>query len=108
MASKVLDYFYIPELDKDGSRARLALMTDTSSRGGLSSSASMQFAEQEGNNFTFEMCGDFRKTVLTTRNLRATKKNVDAHHKAAFTPEAIEALKAETIAYYEAKEARRR
>jgi hypothetical protein len=108
MASEVLDYFYIPELDKDGSRARLALMTDTSSRGGLSSSAQMQFAEQTGSNFTFEMCGDFRKIVLTTRTLRGTQKNLDAHHKAAFTPESSEALKAETIAFYVAKEAARR
>ena len=108
MASEVIDYFYIPELDKDGSRARLALMTDTSSRGGLSSSAQMQFAEQTGSNFTFEMCGDFRKNVLTTRNLRGTQKAIDNHHKVAFTPESIEALKVETIAFYAAKSAQRR
>jgi hypothetical protein len=108
MATGASEYYYIPELDKDGKRARLEAMTDTSSRGGLSSSVQMQFADQTGPNFTFEMCGDFRKIVLSTKNLRGTQKAINTHHSMAFSPESVQALKAEALAFYAAKAVDRR
>jgi hypothetical protein len=49
------------------------------------------------------LCGDFRKNVLRTKNLRGTQKAINMHHSMAFTPEAVQALKAEALAFYAAK-----
>jgi hypothetical protein len=68
----------------------------------------MQFADQTGPNFTFEMCGDFRKIVLSTKNLRGTQKAINTHHSMAFSPESVQALKAEALAFYAAKAVDRR
>jgi hypothetical protein len=43
MANAATEYYYIPELDKEGKRARLTAFTDTSSSGGLSSSVQIEF-----------------------------------------------------------------
>ena len=45
MAKEAMQYVYIPELDKEGKRARLTLLTDKDSRGGLSSSVQTEFRE---------------------------------------------------------------
>jgi len=107
MAKEAMQYVYIPELDKDGKRARLTLGTDKHNSDGLYSFAQMEFQSPDGGT-SFLLCGDFRKNVFSTRNVRATQKAIDNHHKAAFTSESIEDLKAETIAWYAAKEAARR
>jgi hypothetical protein len=72
MANVATEYYYIPELDKEGKRARLAASTDTASSGGLSSSVQMQFADQVGSNFSFVIFKDFSKIVLRNKALRGT------------------------------------
>ena len=105
MAKEAQHYVYIPELDKDGKRARLILMTDKHSSGGIYSFAQMEFESPDGGT-TFLLCGDFRKNVLTKSSARGTQKAIDNHHATAFTPEVIEELRAETLAFY-AREAKR-
>jgi hypothetical protein len=102
MAKEAMQYVYIPELDKEGKRARLTLLTDKDSRGGLSSSVQTEFESPDGGT-SFLLCGDFRKTVLRTPSARGTQRAIDTHHSTVFTPEAIEALKAETLAFYAAE-----
>jgi hypothetical protein len=104
MAKEAMQYIYIPELDREGKRARLTLGTDKRNSDGLYSFAQMEFQSPDGGT-SFLLCGDFRKNVSSTRNVRATQKAIDTHHKAAFTPEAIDALKLEAIAFYAAKSA---
>jgi hypothetical protein len=99
MAKEYIQHVYIPELDKEGKRARLTLLTDKDSRGGISSSAQMEFESADGGT-SFLLCGDFRKTVLRTPALRGTQKAIFNHHDTAFTPEALEALKAEALGFY--------
>ncbi len=105
MAKEAMQYVYIPELDKEGKRARLTLLTDKQSSGGIYSAAQMEFESPDGGT-SFLLCGDFRKTVLRTSSLRGTQKALDTHHATAFTPGAIEALKTEALAFY-AVEAKR-
>jgi hypothetical protein len=102
MAKEAMQHVYIPELDKEGKRARLTLLTDKHSSGGIYSAAQMEFESPDGGT-SFLLCGDFRKTVLRTSSLRGTQKALDTHHATAFTSDAIEALKAETLAFYVAE-----
>jgi hypothetical protein len=99
MAKETTQYVYIPKLDKEGKRARLTLLTDKQSSGGIYSAAQIEFESPDGGT-TFLLCGDFRKNVLRTPSLRGTQKSIDTHHATAFTPEAIEALKMEALAFY--------
>ena len=102
MANAATEYYYIPELDKEGKRARLTAFTDTSSSGGLSSSVQIEF-EAPDKGTSFMLCGDFRKTVLRNKALRGTQKSINVQHSMAFTPEAVQVLKAEALACYAAK-----
>ena len=102
MANAATEYYYIPELDKEGKRARLTAFTDTSSSGGLSSFVQIEF-EAPDKGTSFMLSGAFRKNVLRTKNLRGTQKAINTHHSMAFTPEAVQALKAEALAFYAAK-----
>ena len=102
MANAATEYYYIPELDKEGKRARLTAFTDTSSSGGLSSSVQIEF-EAPDKGTSFMLCGGFRKTVLRNKALRGTQKSINVQHSMAFTPEAVQVLKAEALAFYAAK-----
>ena len=102
MAKEAMQYVYIPELDKEGKRARLTLATAKHNSGGLYSFAQMEFQSPDGGT-SFLLCGDFRKTILRTTAARGMQKAIDTHHATAFTSEAVEALKAETLAFYAAE-----
>ena len=73
MAKEAMQYVYIPELDKEGKRARLTLLTDKDSRGGLSSSVQTEFESPDGGT-SFLLCGDFRKTARRRRSILTTPR----------------------------------
>jgi hypothetical protein len=106
MAHAATQYIYIPSLNSDGKVARLTLTADTNSRKGISSTAHVEFEHADGFGVSFLMCGDFRKLVLNVPSVRGTQKAIDTAHASAFTPEVIESLKAEAIAFYDAKVAK--
>jgi hypothetical protein len=105
MAQSVKQSIYLPALDKDATKACLTLNTHTSNRCGLTSYAQVGFESADGC-VSFLLFGDFNKRVLTTPSVRGTQKAIDTHHRTAFTPEAIEALKAEAVSFYAAQAAK--
>lgn len=103
MATDAKTIIYIPELDKNDTRAVLKLVTSKAYNGGLASFASIEF---HGDRFvTCELFGDFSVRLLYNRAARATQKAIDAQHAQAFTPERIADLKAKLAAYYAEKNA---
>jgi hypothetical protein len=90
----------IPELNSKEGAAQLTLTTEKYGNGQLVSSAHIYFVRD--GLITFEVFGDFRKVLLRTA-ARATQKALDLQHSSVFTPDAIEALKAEALAFYAAK-----
>ena len=93
----------IPELNREDTRAELQIKTYKNDYGQIVSAARVHFVKD--GMITFEIFGDFSKTVLRIKG-RATQKNLDTQHAQAFTPESIAALKAEVLAFYASKRKR--
>ena len=93
----------IPELSNEYGAAQMELSTRKYSNGQIVSAAHIHYAKD--GLLTFMMYGDFSKTVLRIKG-RATQKTLDAQHAQAFTPESIEALKSEALAFYASKRKR--
>ena len=90
----------MPALDRADGAAQLQLRTWKDSRGLLCSSVSTYFAKDGA--LTCILFQDFAKVYA--RNLgRATQKALDSQHAAVFTPAAVDAIKAEVIAFYAAR-----
>ena len=89
----------IAELDSAQGTAQLELRTYKASRD-IVSSAHVHHVKDGF--LRFELYGDFSK-VLARSPVRGTQANLDTQHARIFTPQAIEALKAEAIAFYAAK-----
>jgi hypothetical protein len=92
----------IPELDKKEGAAQMELSTQKYGNGQLVSAAHIHFVKD--GMITFECFGDFRKVLLRTL-ARGTQKNLNTQHTNVFTPAAVDALKAEALAFYAAKTA---
>jgi hypothetical protein len=101
MAAERTARIYLEALDRNGERALLNLSTSKSASG-LLSVASVTFRRPDGI-VTFELWGDFRKTVKVDRNARATQKNIDTQHFGTFTDAYIAELQAEALAFYASK-----
>ena len=100
MAQEPKQIIPIPALNIEEGAAQLTLTTDKYFNGQIVSAAHIYFAKN--GMITFELAGDFRKVLLRTRE-RATQKALDTQHANTFTPEVIEALKAEALAFYAEK-----
>jgi hypothetical protein len=98
MAIEPKTIILIPALDKAEGTAQLELSTIKNNSGGLSSCAHVQFATPDGG-ISFLMCGDFRKYFPRVKG-KATQKALDTLHRSTFTPEVVETLKAEVLAFY--------
>ena len=103
MAQEPKQIIPIPELDSEAGAAQMELSTEKYDTGKIVSAAHIHFVKD--GMLTFELCGDFRKVLLRT-TARASQKMLDAQHTLVFTPETIEALKAEALAFYAAKKKR--
>lgn len=107
MAHDAITNIPMPELDQhahdDGEKAVLHLVTGKAMVG-IASRAMIHFAGD--GTVTFEMYGDFRKTLVHDQTARATQKAIDALHATSFTPEAIESLKGLARAFYVDKAAK--
>jgi hypothetical protein len=90
----------IPELDSAAGAAQMELSTEKYDDGRLVSAAHLHFVKD--GSLTFRVYGDFRKVLLRTL-ARATQKNLNTQHASVFTPAAIDALKAEALAFYAEK-----
>jgi hypothetical protein len=90
----------IPALDSEEGKAQLVLSTFKSRGGEIISAVSIHFLRN--GMITFQPFSDFHKTLLRTR-ARATQRALDAQHASVFTAPAVEALKAETLAFYAEK-----
>lgn len=101
MAQEPKQIIAIPELDSATGAAQMELSTEKYDNGRLVSAAHIHFVKD--GMITFELCGDFRKVILRTL-ARATQKNLNTQHANVFTPAAIDALKAEALAFYAAKQ----
>jgi len=97
MAQEPIQVISIPELNNERGEARMELSTRKYDNGQILSAVHVHFLKDLMR--TFEIYGDFRKTVLRTNN-RATQKALDKQYAQAFTPEVIDALKAEALAFY--------
>ena len=92
MAKEAMQYVYIPELDKDGKRARLTLGTDKHNSDGLYSFAQMEFQSPDGGT-SFLLCFAAtsertysapgmsarrrrRSTITTRRRLRRSQSRI--------------------------------
>lgn len=102
-AKEPCQYIAIPEINGEDTRAELQLRTYKASNGQIISAAHIHFVK--GEMVTFEIFGDFNKILLRIKG-RATQKTLDAQHAQAFTPESIDALKAEALAFYASKRKR--
>lgn len=100
MAQEPKQIIAIPALDNAEGAAQMELSTQKYDNGRLVSAAHIHFVKDGC--ITFECFGDFRKTVFRTL-ARATQKNLNTQHASVFTPAAIDALKAEALAFYAAK-----
>ena len=90
----------IPELNSDAGTAEMEISTEKYHTGHIVSVAHIYF--KKDGMITFELCGDFRKVLLRKRGT-ATQRNLDAQHFSVFTPEVLDALKAEALTFYAAK-----
>jgi len=97
MAHDVEQRIMIPELDTAKTKARLVLRTGKSLRGGIFSTASV--CHTEDGMMHFVIGRDYYKIIAQSPGA-ATQKRIDAQHAATFTQQAIEAIKAEVLAYY--------
>lgn len=106
MATEPITIVPVPELDKEEGAAQLNLSTMKLGNGKISSCAHIEFkSPNTGRGFigvSFLICGDFRKYLKTAPG-KGTQKVLDTQHTQVFTPEAIEALKVEALAFYAAK-----
>ena len=100
MAQEPKQIIEIPELDSEAGAAQMELSTEKYDNGRLVSAAHIHFVKD--GMLTFEVFGDFRKVLLRTL-ARATQKNLNTQHASVFTPAAIDALKAEALAFYAEK-----
>jgi hypothetical protein len=101
MAQEPKQIIAIPALDSEAGAAQMELSTQKYDNGRLVSAAHMHFVKDGC--ITFECFGDFRKTVFQTL-ARGTQKNLSTQHASVFTSAAIDALKAEALAFYAAKQ----
>ena len=100
MAQEPKQIISIPELDIAECAAQMELSTEKYDTGQIVSAAHIHFVKD--GMITFELYGDFRKVLLRTL-ARATQKNLNTQHASVFTPAAIDALKAEALAFYAEK-----
>lgn len=101
MATSPKTLINMPELDSADGKAQMELSTDKYNNGQTVSAAHVHFLKD--GMITFECFGDFRKVLLRAQLSRVTQKALDSQHAAVFTPAAIEAVKAEAIAFYAEK-----
>ena len=101
MAQEPKQIIAIPALDSAEGAAQMELSTRKYANGRLVSAAHIHFVKDGC--ITFECFGDFRKTVFQAL-ARGTQKNLNTQHSSVFTPAAIDALKAEALAFYAAKQ----
>lgn len=101
MAQEPKQIIAIPELDSKEGAAQMEVSTQKYDNGRLVSAAHIHFVKD--GMITFECFGDFRKTVFQTL-ARGTQRNLNTQHASVFTPAAIDALKAEALAFYAAKQ----
>jgi hypothetical protein len=105
MANTAKSLILISSLDGERGVLQLQLSTRKSENGKLYSSGHVQWAKDRC--VTFELCGDYSKTFYTTpTRVTATQKAIDKQHAAVFTPERVEEIKAEVVAFYAAKDAK--
>lgn len=97
MAQEPKQIIPIPELNSEAGAAEIEISTRKCNKNQLVSSAHIHFVKD--GSITFEVFGDFHK-VLSRKRASATQRNLDEQHFSVFTSEAIDALKAEALAFY--------
>lgn len=101
MAQEVKTVIPFPDLDGisqfiENGKAKLELSTDKYNDKIVSSAFVWYSTEQTSCTFTTQ---DFRRRYAQNRGT-ATQKALQRQHDGTFTPEAIEAIKAEVLAFY--------
>lgn len=111
MATEPRTIIEIPELNQPNhynrqqiDAAQLELST-YSGNGRIWSNASVTFKQLDGG-ITCMLGSDYMKHFPAVRGVRATQKALDTHHAKQFTPENIETIKGDVLAFYRAKHSR--
>jgi hypothetical protein len=110
MANKVVrdipmpEFNRIGELHKEPETAILHLITYRPYEGGVYSAVHVHYVTPSGA-ITMTLFQDYSRKLEYNKDLRATQKNIDNQHARLFTPEVIEALKADARAHYAHKRA---
>ena len=108
MAIKRVIKIDLPELNRTKGDNRLTtgecvlvLETDKAYRGGVDASGRVHWREFGSGFITTVLFQDYAKTYVARPGI-ATQKAIDRLHAEIFTPERIEQIKAEVVAFYQA------